>query len=182
MRLRQYLSILLVALSAFAAGVVSAGMLVVLATMWRPEPKTLVEAAAKKQPDTAVRLILQGARPEKPVILQDDLLHWQKGDSTTPFLAAVAVGHINFLRFMLQHGVRLDEAPNDQALCVAARYGHGGAARTLMESGAPYQTCEGANGNGGFPNEVAARMGYPSLAQRLRDYARGKQAESARAP
>ena len=181
MRLRQLVLILQPPLATFALGIASAAILTAVAALQRPEPTTLVQAATEKRADMAVRLILRGERAGEPVVLQQDLLHWRKGDKTSPFLAAVAVGHENFLRFMLQRGVRLDEAPNDQALCVAARYGHGGAARIIMGSGAPYSTCEGANGRGGFPDEVAASMGYPSLARRLRDYRRAKQAESARA-
>ena len=157
MKSRRPILLLLAPIAALGAGVAIAAVLISLAMVQTPEPKTLIHAVAEDRVETAVRLILRGQKADQPIVMDRDLLHWRKGDTTTPFLVAVALGRDNFVRFMLLNGVRLDMEPNDQALCVAARYGHAAAARVLIAGGAPYASCEAPNGNGKHPGQVSPR-------------------------
>ncbi len=181
MTVRQTLLFLIAPVVALLAGIGSATAVTALAMMQNPEPKTLAQAVENGQIDMAVRLILRGAHADAPTVLKGDLLHWRKGDVITPFLIAVARGRDDFVQFMLLRGVRLDVDPNDQALCVAARYGHGSSVRLLMASGAPYARCEGANGQGRQPGEIASKQGYRSLARLLQSYGLQREAETSSA-
>lgn len=178
MKSRRPILLVLAPLAALGAGIAIAAVLIAVAMVQTPEPKTLIHAVAKDRVETAVRLILRGQKSDQPIMMDRDLLHWRKGDTTTPFLVAVALGRDNFMRFMLLNGVRFDVEPNDQALCVAARYGHAAAARVLIAGGAPYASCEAPNGNGKHPGQVASRFGYKSLAKLLRSYGLQREAET----
>jgi ankyrin repeat protein len=178
MKSRRPILLLFAPLAALVAGVAIGAVLIALAMVQTPEPKTLIQAVAEDRVEMAVRLILRGQRPDESIVLDRDLLRWRKGDTTTPFLVGVALGRDNFVRFMLLNGVRLGVEPNDQALCVAARYGHAAAARVLIAGGAPYASCEAPNGNGKQPGQVASRFGYKSLAKLLRSYGLQREAET----
>jgi hypothetical protein len=178
MKSRRPILLLLAPLAALGAGVAIAASSISLAMVQTPEPKTLIHAVADDRIETAVRLIMQGQKADRPIVLTRDLLHWRKGDTTTPFLVAVAMGRDNLMHFMMNNGVRFDVEPNDQALCVAARYGHGSSVRLLMASSAPYAPCEGSNGGGRHPGDVASRQGYKSLAKLLRTYGEQREAET----
>jgi ankyrin repeat protein len=184
MTFRRTLVFLILPIVALLAGVGSAGALISLALANNPDPKSLLQAVEEDQVELAVRLILHGGQADASAALKRDLLHWRKGDKTTPFLIAVARGRDNFLRFMLLNGVRLDAESNDQALCVAARYGHASSVRLLMASDAPYVPCVGSNGKGRHPGDVASKQGYKPLAKLLRTYGEPREAEtsSLRAP
>jgi hypothetical protein len=173
--------LLLAPLAASLIGIGCAAVLIALALTRHPDSKDLLQAAEEDQVDLAVRFILRGERADAPATLESDLLHWRKGDVTTPFLIAVARGHDNLVRVMLRNGVRLDVVPNDQALCVAARYGHSSEVRLLMANRAPYSRCEQANGKGRVPGEVASKRGYRSIAKMLQSYGMQREAESSSA-
>jgi hypothetical protein len=175
---RRPILLLLAPLAALGAGVAIAAALISLAMVQTPEPKTLIHAVAEDRIETALRLILRGQKSDQPIVLDRDVLHWRKGDTTTPFLVAVAMGRDNFMHFMMNNGVRFDVEPNDQALCVAARYGHASTARALIAGGAPYASCEAPNGAGKHPGQVASRFGYKSLAKLLRNYGLQREAET----
>ena len=96
------------------------------------------------------------------------MLQWRRGEITSPLLIAIAQGDFDNVTYMLKNTRHLMDAPNDQALCVAARFGWRDIARFLMLRGTPALPQNGCIG--GKPEDLAAEHGFKILANELRQY------------
>jgi hypothetical protein len=153
----------------FGAGMLSAGVATRAAKLIAPEPVTLLDAIVIGNDEAIFRMISEGDDPGLPGVLGSPVLHWRRGDTTSPLLVAIGGGDINKVAYMAKHTQRIAESPNDHALCVAARYGHSNVARYLMKMGAPAVPKNGC-GKLRRPEDVAAKYGSGSLAKELRQY------------
>ena len=115
-------------------------------------------------------MVQAGADPGRPVVLKHPMLGWRKGDVVSPLLVGIAEGNSVHVAFLFKNTKRKDHAPNDQALCVAARFGHGSVASMLFGMGVPAAPQRGCDGRDKMPEEVAARFGNGSLAKALKTY------------
>ena len=107
--------------------------------------------------------------------LKFPVLHWQRGQETTPLLVAVGRGDINIVAYLALNTKKIGIPPNDQALCVAARYGHTNVANYLIErnvSAVPRGGC----GSEALPEDVAKKYQSFSLADVLQRYRLERQA------
>lgn len=153
----------------FGTGALIAGLSIRTAKLMAPEPVTLVDAAAVGQDDAIFRMVLAGEDPGLPVVLEHPLIHWKKGEVTSPLLVAIAVGDLGKSAYMARHTRRLADPPNHLALCVAARYGHTNVARFLMKMGVPPVPKDGC-GELERPEDVAAKYREGGLSRELRRY------------
>jgi len=156
----------------FGAGILSAGLAITAAKSIAPEPITLLDAVAMGNDEAIFRMISEGYDPGLPGVLESPVFHWRRGDITSPILVAIGGGDINKVAYMARHTQRIADSPNDQALCVVARYGHSNVARFLMKMGAPVVPKNGC-GKLRRPEDVAAKYGSGSLAEELRRYRTG---------
>ena len=78
----------------FGLGTVIAILATQAANLVAPNPATLVEAAAAKQADAIVTLVLLGQDPGKPVVLKRSVYQWKRGGTTSPLLVAIAGGKL----------------------------------------------------------------------------------------
>ncbi len=108
----------------FGAGMLSAGLATRAAKLIAPEPVTLLDAIVIRNDEAIFRMISEGDDPGLPGVLGSPVLHWRRGDTTSPLLVAIGGGDINKVAYMAKRTQRIADPPNDQALCVAARYGH----------------------------------------------------------
>ena len=156
------------------AGMLAALMATKAATLITPEPVTLLDAAATGNDEAIFRMVSAGQDPGSPVILERTVFHWRQGDVASPLLAAIAADStLSEITYLVSQTRRLTESPNDQALCVAARYGRSGVAEFLMETGAP-AVPKGGCGEAKWPEEIAKKYGSSGLARQLRQYRIGK--------
>lgn len=127
----------------FGVGALTAGVATEEVKRVAVEPSTLLDAAAKGDDDAIFRIVSAGQDPGDPVVLQRQVFQWRRGDTTSPLLVAIAEGDFDNITYMLKHTRRLAEPPNDQALCVAARFGQSDIAQFLLQRGAPVVPPEG---------------------------------------
>jgi hypothetical protein len=153
----------------FGAGILSAGVATTAAKLIAPEPVTLLDAVVIGHDEAVFRMISVGDDPGLPGVLRSPVLHWRRGDTTSPLLVAIGRGDLNKVTYMERHTQRIADSPNDQALCVAARYGHSNVARFLMKMGVPAVPKNGC-GKLRRPEDVAAKHGSGQLAKELRQY------------
>jgi hypothetical protein len=137
--------LLVVPFLSFGAGALTAGLATETVKQVAVEPTTLVDAAARGDDDAIFDIVSAGQDPGAPVVLQRRVFQWQRGDTTSPLLVAIAEGDFDNVTYMLKHTQRLAEPPNDEALCVAARFGQRDIAQFLMQRGAavPPNGCVG---------------------------------------
>ena len=152
----------------FGGGALTAGVATEAAKRVAVEPTSLLEAAAKGDDDAIFRIVSAGQDPGSLAVLQRRVFQWQRGDATSPLLVAIAKGDFDNVTFMLKHTQHLADPPNDQALCVAARFGRFDIARFLMQKGVPAVPWNGCVG--GRPEDLAAERGFGSLADELHQY------------
>jgi hypothetical protein len=153
----------------FGLGILAAGVATRTAILIAPEPETLLDAVAWGNDEVMFRMMSEGDDPGLPDILKRSVLHWRRGDSVTPILVEIGNGDINKVAYMAKNTRRLWEPPNDEALCVAARYGHSSIVRLLMKMGVPPVPRNGC-GELGRPEDVAAKYGSINLSSELRQY------------
>jgi hypothetical protein len=156
----------------FGAGMLTAGVATTAAKLIAPEPVTLLDAVAMGHDEATFRMISEGDDPGLPGVLKRPVFHWRRGDTVSPLLIAIGGGDINYVAYMARHTQRIADSPNDQALCVAARYGHSNVARFLMKMGAAAVPKSGC-GKLRRPEDVAAKYGSGGLAEELRRYRMG---------
>jgi hypothetical protein len=153
----------------FGLGVLAAGVATRTAIFIAPEPKTLLDAVAGGNDEAMFRMMSVGDDPGLPAVLKRSVLHWVRGDTVSPILIEIGRGDINKVTYMAKNTRRLGEPPNDEALCVAARYGHSNIVRLLMKIGVPPVPKNGC-GELGTPEDVATKYGSINLARELRQY------------
>ncbi len=158
----------------FGAGALTAAVATLATTLIAPKLDTLVEAAMLGQEDAIFRLVSAGDDPGLPTVLQRPMFRWRAGDTTTPLLVAVAFGDLRLVGYMLKNTKRMADPPNDQALCVAARFGHSDVTRLLMEVGAPAVPINGC-GEQRWPEDIAYHRRAKSMGDLLRDYRLSKE-------
>jgi Ankyrin repeats (3 copies) len=132
----------------FGAGALTAGVATKVVKSVAVEPSTLLEAASRGDDDAIFRFVSAGQDPGLPAVLQRNVFQWQRGETTSPLLVAIAEGDFDNVTYMVKHIQHLAEPPNDQALCVAARWGHSDIAKFLMQrmpSAVRRNGCVGAN-------------------------------------
>jgi hypothetical protein len=161
--------LLLLPLLVFGAGILSAGVATTAAKLIAPEPVTLLDAVATGHDEAIFRMISEGDDPGLPDVLGSPVLHWRRGDSTSPLVVAIGGGDINMVAYLARRTKRIADSPNDQALCVVARYGHSNVARFLMKMGASAVPKSGC-GKLRRPEDVATKYGSGSLAKELQRY------------
>ncbi len=159
----------------FGAGALTAAVATRATALIAPKLDTLVEAAMLGQEDAIFRLVSAGDDPGLATVLQRPMFRWRVGDTTSPLLVSVAFGDLRLVAYMLKNTKRLAEAPNDKALCVAARFGHSNVARLLIEVGAPAVPRDGCGGEQRRPEDVAYQRRAKSLGDLLRDYRLSKE-------
>jgi hypothetical protein len=164
--------LLLLPVAFFAAGALGAYLATRAATLMAPEPVTLLEAVELKQDEAIFRMVSAGEDPGRPVVLERPLLHWRKGDTTSPLLVAVVDGEINLVAYLVKSTGHLADPPNDRALCLAAQFQHANIARFLMKIGAPAVPKEGC-GVDKPPEDVAKKSGAGQLVRELHQYRKG---------
>jgi hypothetical protein len=119
----------------FGAGALTAGVATETAKLVTVEPVTLLDAAARGDDDAIFRMVSAGEDPGAPVVLQRPMFQWRRGDTTSPLLVAIAEGDLDNVAYMMKHTRRLADPPNDEAPCVAARFGRGQIAQFLSKMG-----------------------------------------------
>ena len=135
--------LLLIPLMLYAAGALTGRLAAKVVKKADAAPATLIDAVLSGQDDVVMQHILKGEDPGQAVILRRKVLHWREGDIVTPVLVAIAKGRPRTVEVMLRNTDRLHEAPNDRALCVAARYRHSNVARLLTQVKGRGFSCEG---------------------------------------
>jgi hypothetical protein len=153
----------------FGAGMLTAEMAPRAAELAAPEPVALIDAVAARHEEAIVRMILAGEDPGLSVVLKRPVFHWRRGETTSPLLVAIAGGDLNRVAYLARRTQRITDPPNDQALCVAARYGHSNIARFLMEMEVPALPKSGC-GTLRRPEDVAEKYGARRLAKELWQY------------
>jgi hypothetical protein len=141
-----------------------------LSTLTAPEPPTLVQAVAQGQWDTIVRMIEAGEDPGLPIVLEQPIFGWSRGDVVSPLLVGIAQGDKKQVAFLLSSTKHKADAPNDQALCVVARFGHSDVAEVLFRLGVPGGPEKGCDGHQEMPEDVAMRFRNVNLAVAIRNY------------
>jgi ankyrin repeat protein len=169
MLIRRAFLLLVLSMLFFGAGIATADVAKWAVTLIAPEPVTLLDALAEGNDEAMFRMTSEGSDPGLPDILKFSVLHWDRGEKTSPLLVAIGGGDMNIVAYLTKHTTRLREFPNDQALCVAARYGHTNIARYLMARGVPAVPKSGC-GTLNRPEDVAKKFGNHSLAKALRSY------------
>ena len=166
-----YRALLLLALPVllFGAGMLTAGVVSRAVSLIAPEPVTLLDAVADKNDEAMLRMVSAGDDPGLPDVLRLSMFHWHRGETTSPLLVAIGGGDINIVSYLTKHTARIADAPNDQALCIAARYGHSSVARYMMAKGVPAVPKAGC-GTQRRPEDVAKEFGSHGLADVLRAY------------
>ena len=167
--------LLLLPLLSFCAGTISARVATTAVKLAAPEPLTLLDAVASGQDEAMLRMISKGADPGLPGSLKRPVLHWRRGDTTSPLLIAIGGGDLNKVAYMMKYTRRIADPPNDQGLCVAARYGHTNLAQLLMKMKVPAVPKFGC-GKLKRPEDVAEKFGSRGLAKALRSYRLKRQA------
>jgi ankyrin repeat protein len=160
--------LLLAPLLFFGAGALTAVVATETVKRVAVEPTTLLDAAARGDDDAIFRILSAGEDPGAQVVLQRQVFQWQPGDTASPLLVAIAEGDFDNVTYMVKHTGHLADPPNDQALCVAARFGQSEIAKFLMQrrvSAVPKDGCAGKR-----PEDLAAEQGSASLADALRRY------------
>jgi hypothetical protein len=153
----------------FGVGMLTARLATTAAKLIAPEPSTLLDAVAGGNDEAMFRMISAGDDPGLPVVLERPVLNWERGDTVSPLLVAIAGGDINKIAYMAKHTQRIADPPNDQGLCAAARYRHSNIARFLMNMRVPPVPKNGC-GKLRRPEDVAAKYRSGSLAEELRRY------------
>jgi hypothetical protein len=153
----------------FGAGLLTAEVATRAARFVAPKPTGLFDAVKLEQNDAIFSMISAGADPGVAVVLTEPLYYWGPGAKTSPLLVAIAHGDRTRAAFLLQHTRRLSEPPNDQALCIAARFGHSSLAEFLISKGAR-AVPKGGCGEIQYPEDIAARYGSGRLSGKLRRY------------
>jgi hypothetical protein len=125
--------LLLAPLLFFGAGALTAVVATETVKRVAVEPATLLDAAARGDDDAIFRFVSAGQDPGAQVVLQRRLFQWQPGDTVSPLLVAIAEGDLDNVTYMIRHTERLTDSPNDQALCIATRFGHSDIAKFLMQ-------------------------------------------------
>ena len=152
----------------FGVGALTAGVATEAVKRFAVEPITLLDAAARGDDDAIFHIVSAGHDPRDPVVLQQQVFQWRPGDSTSPLLVAIAEGDFDNVTYMMKHTRHLADPPNDQALCVAARFGRRDIARFLMLRTTPALPQNGCIGS--KPEDLAAEHGFKILANELRQY------------
>ena len=152
-----------------SAGALSAVWATKAVKLIAPEPVTLIDAVAAGDEEATYRMVSAGKDPGLPVALERSVFHWRKGDVVSPLLVAVVESDPNQIAYLAQQTRRLSEPPNDEALCVAARYGNSNVARLLMKLRVPVVPENGC-GEIRMPEDVAAKYGSGGLSKELRQY------------
>jgi ankyrin repeat protein len=152
----------------FGAGALTAVVATETVKRVAVEPTTLLDAAARGDDDAIFRIVAAGEDPGVQVTLQRQVFQWQSGDTTSPLLVAIAEGDFDNVTYMVKHTGHLADPPNDQALCVAARFGQSEIARFLIQRGVPAVPKDDCAGK--RPEDLAAERGSASLADALRRY------------
>ncbi len=116
------------------------------------------------------RMIEVGADPGLPTVSEQPIFAWARGDVMSPLLVGIAQGDKEQVAVLLNSSKYKADAPNDQALCVVAQFGHSNVARVFFRMGVPRVPRHGCYGEEEMTEEVAARFGNTTLAQALRDY------------
>jgi ankyrin repeat protein len=153
----------------FGIGAIIARGATQVAELVAPKADTLLDAASLGQSGAIFRMLSAGDDPGLPVQLDRPLLHWKRGDVTSPILVAVAVGDITEVAYMFRHTQRMAEPPNDTALCLAAQFGHSNIVRFLIKKGVPPVPRNGC-GEIERPEDVALKFGSAGLAKELRQF------------
>jgi hypothetical protein len=156
----------------FGLGILAAGVATRTAILIAPEPVTLLDAVAGGNDEAMFRMISAGVDPGLPDVLKRPVLHWPRGATVSPLMVAIGGGDINKVIYMAKQTPRIAAPPNDQGLCVAARYGDSNIVRFLMKLGVPAVPKNGC-GELKRPEDVAAKYGSASLARELRQYRLG---------
>jgi hypothetical protein len=160
--------LLLLPFAFLAAGALTAGLATQGVKLLAVEPVTLLDAAALGDDDAIFSLIAAGQDPGAPVVLQRHVFDWGPGDTTSPLLVAIAEGDFDNVTYMMKHTQDWPDPPNDQALCVVARFGRLEVAKFLMKRGAPAVPQTGCLGH--MPEDLATKQGFGSLARALHKY------------
>ena len=136
-----------------------------------PEPKTLLEAVEQQWTGTTYRMIAHGEDPGISVKAKRQILqYWGPGQTTSPLLVGIARGDADLVAYMVENTRLLETAPNDQALCVAGRFGHSNVAKVLFRAGVVASPLDRCDGQGARPEDIAERFGHGSMAKALRHY------------
>lgn len=169
MTMAARITLLCVPAVCFVVGFVTARTVTHLAEHMTVEPVTLLDAAARGDNDAIDRMVSAGEDPGMPVVLQQHLFDWPAGEVTSPYLVAIARGKLTDVAYMAKHTQRLIELPNDQALCIAARFGTTKMVRFLMTLGVPAAPKDGCD-EGGWPEDIAAKYGFGRLSKELHEF------------
>lgn len=145
-----------------------------------PEPQTLLQAVEAGRAHSIYRMISSGQDPGQAVVLDHPILYWTPGQTISPLLVEIARGNFNLVTYMVHATRDLQASPNDQALCVAARFGHRNLAELLFQANIPPAPQEGCDQAAAMPEEIASDFGNASLAKALKSYRVG--AASSRTP
>ena len=176
--IRRALPLLVLPTFFFGAGMLTAVVATGVARLIAPEPVTLLDAVAEGNYEAMFRMTSAGYDPGLPDVLKFSVLHWDRGEKTSPLLVAIGGGDINIIAYLTKHTTRLAEFPNDQALCIAARYGHSNVARHMMARGVPAVPRSGCDGTLNRPEDVAEKFDSQGLAKALRAYRLKRQASA----
>ena len=132
---------LFLGVGAFAASMATTG-----AKKAAPVATTLLEAVLFEQDDLIIEHVLDGDDPGQAITLRRAVFHWNIGDNVSPLLIAVAQGRPRRVAFLLRYTDKLEEVPNDQSLCVAARYRHSNVTRLLTQAMKDWSATPQCNG------------------------------------
>lgn len=167
---RRQLRLLGLPLLAVAVGFLLGRGATTVSVLTAPEPETLLQAVVQGQRDAIVRMIQAGEDPGLPIVLEQPVFGWRRGDVVSSLLVGIAQGDDKQVAFLFSSTKRTADAPNDQALCVVARLGNSGVAVVLFKLGVPGGPEKGCDAQQETPEQVAARFGNITLARALTSY------------
>jgi len=111
--------------------------------LWPPDQVTLSEAVATRNNAEALRLIQQGADPNRPGFVRDGLLTNGYDVTVRPVEAAVAAQRADSLRMLLANGASVDDEELRVLSCIEEQRHDSGVREILEAHGAAHIACDG---------------------------------------
>ena len=110
--------------------------------LWPPDRVTLSEAVATRNNAEALRLIQQGADPNRPGLVRDGLLTNGYDVTVRPVEAAVAAQRADALRMLLANGASVDDEELRVLSCIEQQRHDSGVREILEAHGAASTACD----------------------------------------
>jgi hypothetical protein len=110
--------------------------------LWPSDHVTLSEAVATRNNAEALRLMEQGADPNRPARVRDGLLTNGYAITVTPIEAAVGAQRADSVRMLLANGVLVDHAERRMLLCLEHTRRDSGVRELLAEESDDQLNCD----------------------------------------